>query len=340
MKLLYFGSPEISAQLLNRLIGDGEHQICAVISNPDRPKGRSSQPVPTPVSSRALDAGLPLFRFESLKGEAGHQAFQELQAFDADLAVVFAYGSIIPKAIFEAPRLGSVNLHGSLLPALRGASPVQSAILQGLTTTGWTLQRLGERMDAGDILSTVEIAVDGRETSGELFERMIPSGVQLVIDSLRRIDDLIAAARPQDETQATYCSKLRPDDAFIAWTDSSEKIHNQIRGMNPAPQARTITEKGDLILLHRSALLSDEDIAALFPSGDAASRHALLPGTICVAKQSGKKRLLARTGSGFLEILELQLSGRKRMPAHDFLNGSVLADGSRFDGAPDAKQTV
>ncbi len=331
MKLLYFGSPEISATLLDRLITDGDHQICAVVSNPDRPRGRSSRPVPTAVSQRAMQAGIPLFRFPSLKGEEGERALAELQAFNADLAVVFAYGSLIPRAIFEAPRLGSVNLHGSLLPALRGASPVQSAILQGLSRTGWTLQRLAERMDAGDILSTVELSIDPDETSGELFERMLPSGVQLVVDGLQQIEELLAEARPQDETKASYCSKLRPEDAWISWSDPSEMIHNQIRGMNPAPQARTRSESGDLILVHRSALLHDAEVADL-PGSEA--------GTVRVIKSGGKKRLLVRTGSGFLEILELQLSGRKRLPAHDFLNGRAITDGSRFGGAPETKQTV
>jgi methionyl-tRNA formyltransferase len=336
MKLLYFGSPEISARLLDRLIRDREHQICAVISNPDRPRGRSSKPVPTPVSLRAMEEGLPLFRFPSLKGEAGEQALRELRTFEADLGVVFAYGSIIPAAIFTMPGLGSVNLHGSLLPALRGASPVQSAILNGFTETGWTLQRLSERMDAGDILSTVKIAIDENETAGELLERMMPYGIQLVIDSLHSIDDLLSSARPQDELQATYCSKLRPEDAFISWSDSSLTIHNKIRGMNPAPLARTITEKGDLILLHRSALMLQDSIVGLLDSHDSEQS----PGTVRVVRHSGKKRLLIRTGSGFLEILELQLSGRRHMQAHEFLNGSAVTDGSRFGAAPEAERIV
>ncbi|MBW7859317.1 MAG: methionyl-tRNA formyltransferase, partial [Leptonema sp. (in: Bacteria)] len=249
LRLIYFGSPDISAQLLKSLIADPQFQVCAVVSNPDRPKGRSNQPIPTPVASLAIESNIALFCYPSLQGKAQNQLRTDLAKFDADLAVVFAYGSIIPESIFNLPRLGSVNLHGSLLPLLRGASPIQSAILAGFSTTGWTLQKLAKRMDAGDIVSTVEIDIQPNETADQLLERMLPLGIQLVSDSLKKIDQLLLKSISQDESKATYCTKIHAEDSWIDWQADSIEIHNRIRAFNSAPSARSINFANQCLFL-------------------------------------------------------------------------------------------
>lgn len=323
LKIIYFGSPDISAKLLHALILEPQFQVCAVISNPDRPIGRSNQPRPTPVASQAIESNIPLFCYTSLKGEQQNQVLTDLKQFDADVGVVFAYGSIIPESIFSLPKLGSVNLHGSLLPLLRGASPIHSAILGGFTTTGWTLQKLAKRMDAGDILATTKIDIEENEIADELLERMLPLGIDLMIDSLKRIQEILTTATAQDESKATYCSKLHVDDSWIDWQGSSIEIHNKIRALNSAVLARSInlsTEKQ--FLFHRSEIPPD----GLVNETD----FELKPGQIIIRKFNRKKRLLVRTGSGFLEIIELQLAGRKRMNANDCANGGNIEDGIRF----------
>lgn len=335
--LIYFGSPDFSAALLQRLLASPDLNVVAVVSNPDRPQGRSARPVPTPVTALALERGLPVYRFPTLRsGEAVH----ELQAIKADLAVVFAYGLIIPDAVFQSPRLGSCNLHGSLLPLLRGASPVQTAILEGMSSTGWTLQRLATRMDAGDILSTVMVDILPEETAGELMDRMLPAGIDLVVQSLSRIEELLATALPQDESKATYCAKLHPAQAWLNWSLPAFQLHNQIRGMNPSPVARTVLAgKADPVLVFSSQVVDSVESAAgglQGVDGDSAATDERSPGTILIRKAGGKKRLLVQTGSKFLEVIELQPAGRRRMMAAEFLNGGQITEGMAFGStAPD-----
>jgi len=326
VKLIYFGSPDISAQLLERLCQEAGHEVAAVVTNPDRPKGRSKSLQPTAVAAFAESLQLPVFKFDSLKGDEGRLAQKQLSAFDADLMIVFAYGSIIPKDIFELPRLGSVNLHGSLLPLLRGASPVHTAILQGFQKTGWTLQKLGERMDAGDILSSVAIDIEPDETTGDLFGRMMPLGIDLVIQSLPAIDQLIGRAIPQAEEKATYCQKIKPADTLVDWTLPNQTIHNQIRALSPDYLARSKIEDDKFVLFHRSRMISNAEADQLLVAGN----DSLSAGTVLIVKASGKKRLLVATGSGFLEIVELQIQGRNRLDAHSFLNGNRIKDQMQF----------
>lgn len=236
----YLGSPDISAQLLRSILDAGRHEVTFVLSNPDRPRGRSSRLVPTEVAELALEQNIPLYRPESLKtGEGREELVQQLQRHNADIYVVFAYGKILPAAIYELPPLGAVNLHASLLPQLRGASPIQSALLHGLETTGWTVQKIAKGMDTGDLLATAEVSVQPEETAGELSERLVPVGQQLMHDVLEvgRYEELWKAARPQDENLATYCTKFTTDMSVIDWNRPAAEVHNLVRALNPRPTA-------------------------------------------------------------------------------------------------------
>ncbi len=309
MKLGYFGSPEISAKLLAALLDEGRHQIQFVVSNPDKPRGRSGTARPTEVAALALDRGLPLFRFATLKGA---DAVAALAEFDADLYVVFAYGRLLPSAVFRRPPRGTINLHASLLPALRGASPLQTALLEGYERTGWSVQFLTEELDAGDLIATTELSVGPDETLAELTERLLPAGIALTLETLARFDELAPRARPQDSAAATYCKKITPDMTFIDWRASAPRIHNHVRGLAPAPAARTRLN-GSLVKLLRTRRVPDGELAA------DAGLAALPPGQ--ALRGPGARSLRIRCGEGALEALELQLEGKRAQSARDFWNG-------------------
>lgn len=309
MKLGYFGSPDLSAQLLAALLSDGRHQVQFVVSNPDKPRGRSGTPRPTEVAELALERGLPLFRFPTLKGDAAAEA---LAAFDADLYVVFAYGRLLPSAVFRQPPRGTINLHASLLPALRGASPLQTALLEGYERTGWSVQFLTEELDAGDVIAAAELPVDPNETLAELSARLLPAGIALTLDTLARFEELAPRATPQNASAATYCKKITPAMTFIDWRASALRIHNHVRGLSPAPAARTRLN-GTLVKLLRTRRLTAEESAA------DAGLQALSPGQ--GLRGPGSKSLRIRCGEGAVEALELQLEGKKAQSARDFWNG-------------------
>lgn len=340
MKLGYMGTPEISAELLKGLLQNG-YEISYVVSNPDRPRGRSGQPVPSSVSQVALGNDLKLWR-----PEKPGDILEELEAVPVDAVVVFAYGSILPEGFLKLGRVGIFNLHGSLLPQLRGASPIQSALLQGLKTTGWSFQFVSQKMDCGDVVSEQSLEIQPDETAGELAERMVPAGIQLVLRTLPELESLAKNARKQDESKATYCRKITPADSYLDWSRTATEIHNQIRGMNPRPVARTMLE-GKMIKIYRSALLAGqrleeaeqqlkgtEPLNAPRPAEEPAQEKQLMrraPGELLSLRLDGKPSLCVITGEGkLLQILSLQPENKKQMDASSFLNGHRINPGDRF----------
>lgn len=327
------GSPEISAALLKALLEDGEHEIVFVLSNPDTPKGRSGKLTPTPVSQTALDAGIPLYRYPSLK--KNYEAVEALRSHDADLFLVFAYGRILPERIFTIPPKGSVNLHASRLPRLRGASPIQSAVLRGFESTAWTLQHLVKEMDAGDIIATGEtVPILLSDTAGDLTEKLLPSGINLVRETLRNFDELAGRATPQNHEEADYCTKIEPEMALIDWQSPGMEIHRLIQGMNPSPVARTYFH-GKSFKIYRTLPANPETTVELTEQhGDGIEDPA--PGTLLSLVAGKKKRLFVKATDLFLEILEVQPENRKVLRSGDFLNGYRLSDDhrDRFENTP------
>lgn len=329
MRIGYFGSPAISATLLAALVDSGEHEVAFVVSNPDRPRGRSGQASATPCSSLALEHRLPLFRYARLQADSGNDPATELARFGCDLFVVFAYGRILPRSIFAMPSLGTVNLHASLLPELRGASPIQSAILRGFTQTGWTLQQMEAELDCGDIIATTKVAILPNETAGELTDRMLLPGVQLVLRTLSVFPDAVRHRTPQAPELVTFCSKFTTDMANLDWHVDAGTLHNKVRALNPWPMARSHLD-GRLV-----RILATQTVAE-------AENH--LPGAgpaeLLALKVDGQRRLFAGTGTGLLEILALQMENRRAMNASDFLNGVTVAAGARFSGPPGSAGTA
>ena len=332
MKIGYMGTPEISAELLKALIQAG-YEIKYVISNPDRPKGRSGTPQPSPVSQAALEAGLPL-----LRPEKPAEILDEIRNTEVDAVIVFAYGSILPEGFLSLGKIGIFNLHASLLPELRGASPIQSAILQGLTTTGWSFQFVSQKMDCGNVVAEKSLPIDPEETALELTEKMLPAGIQLVLDTLPRLEELAPRATAQDESKATYCRKILPEHSYLDWKQSPLHLHNQIRGMNPRPTARTVLVEGDrgddpgqagrLFKIYRSKLLSAEQLQTL---QDEKQLMAAAPGDLLSFRLDGSPALPVVTGNNqALQILSLQPQNKKQMDAVSFLNGHKVGSGQRF----------
>ena len=307
MRIAYFGSPTISAQLLKEILVWEGIEVSLVISNPDKTQKRSKSLVPTPVSKfvkESMDKKITLLCPQNI-----NTIETEFQNIDIDLFVIFAYGKILPNSIIQIPKKGAINLHASLLPELRGATPLQSAILQGFTKSGWTVQYINSKIDQGSIISQVKYDINPEENAGELMERVLPLGFHLVkkaIDSI--LENKVNPMKQKEE--ASYCTKLITDTARINWEKSSTEIHNMVRAYNPKPIAWTLLENKKLKIYKTLAISSDTEIPTEWKKAKIGSLGIGL-----------EKQLWIKCKEAPLQILELQLEGRKKISAKDFLNG-------------------
>ncbi|MGH2818888.1 MAG: methionyl-tRNA formyltransferase [Actinomycetota bacterium] len=281
-------------------------EIVGVVTNPDRPAGRGLDPRPPPVKVAAHGASLDVIQPKKARDPA-LEAW--LRGRDPDVATVVAYGKILPRPLLEVPRLGFVNVHFSLLPQYRGATPVQRAIIDGLDRTGVSIMLLTEGMDEGPILATAELAIEEEETAGELGERLAELGAALLVEALEGYESGAMVPREQDHDRASYAPKVSPDEARVEWARSAREIKDLVRGLNPAPGAWT-TIRGKRVNLHRVR---------------AASGPALDPGEI---DPSGER---AGTGRGVVELLEVQLEGRRVMSGAELGRGLRVTPGERFE---------
>lgn len=302
MKIVFFGTPGWAVASLKALAAS-PHHVVAAVSNPDRPAGRGYELVPPPVKVTALTAGIRVEQPDKAR-EPGFR--QWLEGVDPDVCIVVAYGKILPGDLLEVPPLGFLNLHFSLLPAYRGAAPVQRAVMDGVTETGVSIIRLTEGMDEGPILATRTVAIEPRETAGELGERMAEVGADLLLETLDpyAAGDLVPVE--QDHERATYAPKIPKEEARVDWSWPRERIVNMVRGMNPAPVAWT--ELGaQRLKLYRLEHAERGDVA---------------PGKVQIDDGG---RLLISAMDGWLEVREIQAAGKKRM------TGEELARGLRID---------
>jgi len=296
------GTPAFACPTLEALYKAG-HDICAVITQPDKPKGRGQQLAPPPVKELALEHGTPVYQPRTLKDGTATQLIRDLAP---ELIVVVAYGKILPKDILDTPPYGCINLHPSLLPKYQGAAPIQWAILNGDSVTGVSIMALSEGLDTGDVLSQEETAIGPEETAGELFDRLSVWGAKLLADTIPAIAAGTIVHVPQDQTLATYARPLRKELSPVDWTKLGQEIINQIRGLNPWPMATT--EIGDKILkLH----------AAHVGQGSGT------PGAILSAGAAG---LEIACGDGSVVITRLQAPGKKPMAVADYLRGNPIQE--------------
>lgn len=306
MRIIFFGTPVFSAQILEFLLQQGI-EVVAVISKPDRPKGRSNVPVPTPVKTAALahDPSIPVYQPEIVSAP---DFAETLKDFNADLFVVVAYGEIIKQHLLDMPKRGCINLHTSLLPKYRGAAPIQRCIIEGETSSGVTIIHMVKKMDAGDMIEIVKVPIGRDTTFGELEEKLCEVGKQALLKIIHAFEKGEPPRIPQDPTQVTLAPKIELEDCEIDWNKPAQEIHNLVRGVNPHPGAwcyvKVRGEKKRLKISRTHVVPSEYAV----------------PGTIINSSQS-KGNLLIATGDQALELLEVQLEGKKSMSSEELTRG-------------------
>ena len=302
------GTPDFAVPSLVGVAQSG-HDLVGVVTRPDRPRGRGQQMQPTDVKAAVASLGLdvPVLQPESLRDESFHA---QLQALEPDLLAVVAF-LILPRSVLTIPKLGSVNVHPSLLPKYRGAAPIQWAIINGETETGVTIFQLSPRVDAGDILVQKRLVIGDDETAGELYERLKMKGAELLIRAIDGMADGSVMPMPQTDEGLSRAPKLEKEDGGIDWSKSAGDIRNLIRGTNPFPGAFTLW-RNKLLKVHRATVDTG--------MGEAGA----------VIEADGKRGLIVGTGEGALALDEVQPAGKKRMSGADFVRGYRIEVGERF----------
>lgn len=293
IKIVFFGTPQFAAQILTHLQAQGV-PIQAIVTQPDRPRGRSLQVTPSPVKEVA--GSIPVLQPE----KASDPSFlEELKTLQADLFVVVAYGQILTQKLLDIPPLGCINVHASLLPKYRGAAPIQRCLLDGVEETGIAIQKMVRQLDAGDVIASSKIPVPLSETFGELEQALCEMSKPLIINVLRSYENGIPPATPQDPLRVTHAPKIDPAETQIDWTLPNHALHNRIRAFSPRPGAWCWIQEGRRLKILRTRPVDGDGSPATLLS---------LEGVVAC-------------GSGALQLLEVQPEGKKPMPASDWLRG-------------------
>ena len=307
LRTVFMGTPDFALQTLQGLI-DAGCKMVGVYTQPDRPKGRGKQLAAPPVKELAQKYDIPVYQPLKLRQP---EAVAELEALAPDLIVVVAYGQILPKSVLEIPAHGCINVHASLLPKYRGAAPINKAIIDGETETGITTMYMDVGLDTGDMLVKKTLSIGPEETAGELHDRLASLGRETMEETLRQLCAGTLQREVQDDEQSTYASMMKKEDGRIDWNLSAQEIHNHVRGLDPWPGAYT-TLNGELLKLAETSPEAAEG----------------LPGSVIAADKNG---VCVACGSGSLRIQQLQLAGRKRLAAADFLRGCPLEAGAMME---------
>jgi len=313
MKILFMGTPEFAVPSLKLLLEAG-CDIAAVVTQPDRPKGRKRELTPPPVKSFALERGLEVLQPEKLRSPEGVAA---VAALAPDLIVTAAYGQILPKAVLELPRLGCINVHGSLLPRYRGGAPIQRAIINGEPVTGVTLMYMAEGLDTGDMIAAAEVAIEDADTAGTVFAKLSETGARLLLEWLPRIADGTAPRTPQRDEEATYAPNLTREDEKLDWGGTAREVFNRVRGLNPMAGGFTYLD-GEVFKVWGCRIPQASD-QAMRPEWS-----GLAPGSVL---ETGSFGIRVRTGDGSVVLTEVQPAGKKALPAEQFARGARLAPG-------------
>lgn len=310
MRIIFMGTPDFSVGILEEIL-KRDHEIVLAVTQPDKPKGRSGALQFPPVKEAALSHGIEVFQPKRVRDA---ECIEVIEKKAPDIIVVAAFGQILPKEILELPRFGCVNVHASLLPKYRGASPIQWAILSGEKESGVTIMRMDEGLDTGDIIARKSIALSPEETAGTLFEKLSSLGALLLADTLPSIENGTASYMPQDAAKATVTGKIDKKTGRIDWTRSAAEIERFIRGLSPWPSAFTS--------LHGKTL-------KIWKAEVEGESEKEVPGRILSVRDT----IRIQTGDGVLSVTEVQLEGKKRMDCASFLRGCHLEKGEMLDEA-------
>ena len=311
MNIAFFGTPRFAVPTLQHLI-DSSHNIAGIVTQPDRPRGRGQKVTFAPVKALAVEHDIPVFQPDRLKPL---EVADTLRGWNADVAVVAAYGRIIPEHLLTIPRLGMINVHASLLPKYRGAAPVHRAVMNGDPETGVTIMRVVKELDAGPMFAKVTRSIGPDETSDVVEEALAQLGADLLTKVLDQMAAGTAREEPQDDAQATYAPRLTKEEGLIDWSQSATSIHNRVRGLYPWPHAYTYFHAQRLIIRRTRVR-----------AGLQGPRRSG-PGTILEVAPDATR---VATGDGELAILEVQPEGKRAMRVHDFVLGHKVAAGDVF----------
>ncbi|WP_167437653.1 methionyl-tRNA formyltransferase [Hungatella effluvii] len=309
MRIVFMGTPDFSVPALTALVEAG-HDVIAVVTQPDKPKGRGKLVQMTPVKEKALEYGIPVYQPVKARDPEFVSLLKEM---NPDAMVVAAFGQLLPKTLLDIPQYGCVNIHASLLPKYRGAAPIQFAVINGESVSGITTMMMAPTLDTGDILDQESVALDEKETGGSLHDKLSAIGGRLIIKTLKKLEDGTAVRTVQDEEKMTYFGMLKKSMGDIDWNQDAASIERLIRGLNPWPSAYTSWE-GKTIKLWEADALEEE-----------------YEGACGQVVKTGKDCLYVKTGKGILAVKELQLQGKKRMDTGAFLRGYQIAEGTVFE---------
>ena len=308
MKVVFMGTPDFAVGTLEEIVKAG-HEVAAVVTQPDKPKGRGKTLMPTPVKEAALKYAIPVYQPLKVRAE---EFVKVLEKIAPDIIVVAAFGQIISKEILELPKYGCINVHASLLPAYRGAAPIQWAVINGDKESGVTIMQMDEGLDTGDMILKEEVVLDEKETGGSLFDRLSGVGAKLCVRTLEAIEDGTAIYTKQDHAAATKTTLIKKQFGIIDWNKPAAEIECLIRGLNPWPSAYTYLNGKTLKIW--AAAVKDE-------TSDKE------PGELT---EVTKHSVGVQTGDGILMLEEVQLEGKKRMSADAFLRGNALSEGMKL----------
>lgn len=308
MKIVFMGTPDFAAGALEALIEAG-HEITAVVTQPDKAKGRSKELQFTPVKKCALAHNIPVMQPKRIKTP---EAIAELKQYEADVFVVAAFGQILSQEILDMPKFGSLNIHASLLPKYRGASPIQSVILDGEKETGITIMQMDAGIDTGDILYTISAEIGPKDTFETLHDRLMVLGGAAIVEALELIEDAALVPQKQDDSKSSHVKMITKEMGNIDFSKSAVEVDRLVRGLNPWPSAYTF---------YKGKQMKIWDVDVLEEESDAQ------PGVVTAVT---KNEIMVACGQGILAIKELQIEGKKRMSTHDFLLGVKVQPGERF----------
>jgi len=316
------GTPDFSVPALKALVEAG-HQVIAVVTQPDKPKGRGKEVQMTPVKIQAMEYGIPVYQPAKVR----EASFVEvLQGMEADVYVVIAFGQLLPKAVLELPKYGCINIHASLLPKYRGAAPIQWCVIDGERETGITTMMMDVGLDTGDMLEKTVIPIEEKETGGSLHDKLSLAGGALILSTLKKLEEGTLVRTPQTDEGTCYAKMLTKSLGDIDWNQSAVSIERLIRGLNPWPSAYTLWN-GKTIKIWSADVTTGRGASAFLSESGVPSETGITPGTVVC---SDKHSLVVCTGDGLLSVRELQMEGKKRMDTPAFLRGYPIPEGDVF----------